>query len=56
MHGCGASKAQITEWFKGEFYNDYIKEIYPVDAMELNTGIMIDLIVVGDSNRVRFLQ
>ena len=44
MHARGATKAQITEWFKNEFYNDYIKEIYPVDAMELNTGIMIDLI------------
>ncbi len=45
MHNGGASRAQIIEWFKDEFYHDYIREIYPVDAMELNTGIMIDLII-----------
>ncbi len=44
MHRRGASRAQIIEWFKDEFYHDYVKEIYPIDAMELNTGIMIDLI------------
>ena len=40
----GKSKEEIAEWFKEKFYHGYIKEIYPVDAMELNTGIMIDLI------------
>ncbi len=38
------SKEEIAEFFKEKFYHGYIKEIYPVDAMELNTGIMIDLI------------
>jgi len=28
----------------GETYKDYIVEIYPIDAMKLNTSIMIDLI------------
>ena len=27
-----------------KFYKDYIVEIYPIDAMKLNTSIMIDLI------------
>lgn len=40
----GKTKEEIAEWFKDKFYHGYIKEIYPVDAMELNTGIMIDLI------------
>lgn len=40
----GKTKEEIAEWFKGKFYHGYIKEIYPVDAMELNTGITIDLI------------
>ena len=40
----GKSKEEIAEFFKEKFYHGYIKEIYPVDAMELNTGIMIDLI------------
>ncbi|MBR2404616.1 MAG: MBL fold metallo-hydrolase [Clostridia bacterium] len=44
LHSGGADRAQIIDWFKHEFYHDYIKKIYPVDAMELNTGIMIDLI------------
>ena len=38
------TKEEIIETFKERFYNDYVKEVYPVDAMELNTGIMIDLI------------
>ena len=40
----GKSKEEITEFFKNKFYYGYIKEIYPPDAMELNTGITIDLI------------
>ena len=39
----GNSKTEIVEYFKTKFYKGYIKEIYPVDAMELNTGIMINL-------------
>lgn len=40
----GKSKEEIAEFFKDKFYFGYIKEIYPIDAMELNTGIMIDLL------------
>ncbi len=38
------SKDEIAQFFKDKFYHGYIKEIYPVDAMELNTGITINLI------------
>ena len=34
----------VLEAFKNMFYHDYIQTIYPIDAMELNTGIMIDLL------------
>lgn len=44
MLKCGKSKEQICEYFKNKFYKGYIKEIYPIDAMKLNTGIMIDLL------------
>ena len=40
----GKAKEEIIKFFKDKFYNGYIKEIYPIDAMELNTGIMIDLL------------
>ena len=40
----GGSKEQALEHFRENFYHGYIKTIYPVDAMELNTTIMIDLI------------
>ena len=40
----GKSKEDIMQFFKNKFYYGYVREIYPVDAMELNTGIMIDLI------------
>ena len=38
------SKEEIMEFFKDKFYHGYVKDIYPKDAMELNTGIMIDLL------------
>jgi len=44
MFQSGKSKEEIFQWFKDEFYKDYIVEIYPIDAMKLNTSIMIDLI------------
>ncbi len=44
MLKAGKSKQEITEAFKKMFYHDYIQTIYPIDAMELNTGIMIDLL------------
>lgn len=40
----GKTKEEISRFFKDKFYHGYIKEIYPVDAMELNTGITIDLL------------
>lgn len=40
----GNSKAEIIDFFKNKFYHGYVKEIYPPDAMRLNTGIMIDLL------------
>ncbi len=40
----GKTKEEITENFKKKYYKGYVKTIYPIDAMELNTGIMIDLI------------
>lgn len=35
---------EIAEYFKNKFYHGYIKDIYPIDAMKLNTGIMINLL------------
>ena len=40
----GKSKEEISDYYKQEYYHGYIKIIYPSDAMELNTGIMINLI------------
>lgn len=40
----GKTEEEILAWFKDEFYHGYIKTIYPIDAMELNTHIMIDLV------------
>ena len=50
----GKSKEEIIEYFKNKFYRGYVITIYPIDAMELNTSIMIDLInreiIEGGSN------
>lgn len=40
----GKSKKEIVSAFKERFYHGYIKTVYPIDAMELNTGITVDLI------------
>ena len=40
----GESKAAIAERYKDRYYHGYVCEVYPIDAMNLNTGIMIDLI------------
>ena len=40
----GGTKKDALELFKEEFYHGNVKEMYPVDAMELNTGIMIGVI------------
>ena len=40
----GCSRDEVFGYFKDKFYHGYIESIYPIDAMELNTNIMIDLI------------
>lgn len=40
----GEERSAIIAFFKEKFYHGYIKTIYPIDAMELNTGITIDLL------------
>lgn len=40
----GSDKEEIRQAIKDKFYHGYIKEIYPIDAMNLNVGITIDLI------------
>lgn len=41
---CGLSKAEIADNFIDKIYHGYVKEIYPIDALKLNTSIMIDLL------------
>lgn len=40
----GESKDAIAASFMDGIYHGYVKEIYPVDAMKLNTSIMIDML------------
>ena len=40
----GKTRDEICEFIKNKFYHGYVKIIYPIDAMLLNTNIMIDLI------------
>lgn len=40
----GATDEELIEYFKSLYYHDYIKIIYPIDAIELNTSCMINLI------------
>ena len=40
----GKSNEEIIEEMKVRFWHGYIRTIYPVDAMELNSNIMIELI------------
>ena len=40
----GDDKEEIMQAIKDRYYKGYIKEIYPVDAMNLNLGITINLI------------
>lgn len=40
----GKTKDECLNYIKDRFYHGYIKTIYPIDAMELNTSIMIELI------------
>lgn len=46
---CGMLRAnngesEIADWFEKTFYHGYIRQIYPIDAMRLNTSIMINLL------------
>ncbi|MBE6688303.1 MAG: MBL fold metallo-hydrolase [Ruminococcaceae bacterium] len=38
------STQYIMDFFKKKFYRGYVKETYPIDAMELNTSITIKLL------------
>lgn len=40
----GGSREDAIKFFKDKFYHGHIKAVYPKDAMELNTGISVDLI------------
>lgn len=40
----GGTHEQAFAFFKEKFFNDSVKRIYPIDAMELNTTIMIRLL------------
>ncbi len=40
----GKSRDEAIKYFKDKFYHGYIKEVYPIDAIDLNTGITVDLI------------
>ena len=40
----GDDREKIIEAIKDRYYKGYIKEIYPIDAMNLNLGITINLI------------
>lgn len=47
----GGTKDDALDYFKKKFYHGHIVDIYPPDAMALNTSIMIDLIV-GEMNSI----
>ena len=40
----GLCDEEIIQEFKEKYWHGYVREIYPEDAMELNTSIMIKLI------------
>ncbi len=44
MLKAGKTKEECIKFFKEKFYKGYIKTIYPIDAMLLNTSITVDLI------------
>ena len=39
----GGTKEDAIAYFTDGFYDDEVRKVYPVDAFELNTGIMVDL-------------
>ncbi len=40
----GGSEDDALEYFRQKFYHGFVRDVYPRDAMELNTSIMIRLI------------
>ena len=40
----GETKQAAVQKFKARYYHGYIPTVYPIDAMNLNTSIMVDLI------------
>ena len=40
----GATDEEAFKYFSDRFYKGKLKEVYPLDAMTLNTNIMINLI------------
>ena len=40
----GGSHADAVLYFREKFYHGNVPSIYPEDAMELNTGIMVKLL------------
>lgn len=40
----GGTKDDAVQYYKDKFFHGYVKTIYPVDALDLNTRIMVDLI------------
>lgn len=40
----GGSKEEAARFFKEKYYRGGVKKIYPEDALELNTGIMVNLL------------
>lgn len=40
----GGSREDAIEFFKDKYFKGYVKEVYPPDAMNLNTGITVDLL------------
>ncbi|MBE6589664.1 MAG: MBL fold metallo-hydrolase [Ruminococcaceae bacterium] len=40
----GRKTEEIVSWFETTFWRGYVREIYPIDAMRLNTGITVRLL------------
>ncbi|MBQ3563667.1 MAG: hypothetical protein IJA21_03580 [Clostridia bacterium] len=40
----GGNEDDALEYFRQKFYHGFVRDVYPKDAMELNTSIMIKLI------------
>ena len=44
IFACGGTKEDAFAWFKETIYVERIRPAYPIEAFNLNTGILIDLI------------